>query len=58
MPGKCFYVSELKIWPYQNNDDTVNFAQQVCEDLNLKLATLDSEEEVQAVYQYLSKLHI
>ena len=55
MPGKCFYVSELKLWPYQNNDDTINYAKQACLDLNLELAKLDNEDEVNAVHQYLSK---
>ena len=55
MPGKCFYVSELKLWPYQNNDDTINYAKQACLDLNLELAKLDNEDEVSAVHQYLSK---
>ena len=57
MPGKCFYVSELKLWPYQNNDDTINYAKQACLDLNLELAKLDNEDEVNAVHQYLSKSH-
>ena len=46
MPGKCFYVSELKLWPYQNNDDTINYAKQACLDLNLELAKLDNEDDV------------
>ena len=57
MPGKCFYVSELKLWPYQNNDDTINYAKQACLDLNLELAKLDNEDEMDAVHQYLSKSH-
>ena len=55
MPGKCFYVSELKLWPYQNNDDTINYAKQACLDLNLELAKLNNGDEVNAVHQYLSK---
>ena len=55
MPGKCFYISELKLWPYQNNDDTINYAKQACLDLNLELAKLDSADEINAVHQYLSK---
>ena len=55
MPGKCFYVSELKLWPYQNNDDTINYAKQACLDLNLELAKLNNEDEINAVHQYLSK---
>ena len=57
MPGKCFYVSELKLWPYQNNDDTINYAKQACLDLNLELAKLENEDEMNAVHQYLSKVH-
>ena len=58
MPGKCFYVSELKLWPYQNNDDTINYAKQACLDLNLELAKLNSEDEINAVHQYLSKFSV
>ena len=54
MPGKCFYVSQLKLWPYQNNDDTINYAKQACEELNLKLVKFDNQDEVKYIHQYLS----
>ena len=54
MPGKCFYVSQLKLWPYQNNDDTLNYAKQACEDLNLKLVKFANQDEIKFTHQYLS----
>ena len=54
-PGRCFYVSKRKIWPFQDNDESRNHAREACADISLPLAKITSEEENRLIREYISR---
>lgn len=55
MDDKCIFVSKHKQWAFQDNDETINYANEACEELGLNLAKLTSQRQKIVVKEFGSE---
>ena len=51
----CLFVSNEPIWPFEDSDFTLNYAQEKCKELGMDLADIENDLEKTALQELTSK---